>query len=310
MREIKVTDNDGNQRIDRFLAKYMEKAPKSLIQKYIRTKKVKINKKRAKADDIIKTGDIINLYIYNEVIDSYQTKESFNLSDKSLDYIYNDNHISIIYKAEGVLMHGAKDSLRDIYLSDLIKAKEFNPIIENSFTPSFANRLDRNTSGILVACKNAESLRIMNKVFRNRNVRRIYRMLVNGLINDTRVVDLPLAKIGKEKVVVSENGLDAKSIFKPLQIGKNYSLVEGELISGRKHQLRVHSSYIGHPIVGDLKYGYGEDLKDFGVFGQYLISNQLCFNDVDGHLSYLSNKCFSLPDKYFNKDLEDYYLSK
>lgn len=309
MKEIIIGDNESGQRIDRFLGKYLDLAPKSLIQKYIRTKKIKVNKKRVQPDTILKKDDILNIYVYDEVLDGYISKKEYMILNKGLNYIYSDENIALIYKESGVLMHGdEKETLINLFLSDLIKSKEFDSESEITFTPSFANRLDRNTAGIVVGCKNAESLRDINKLFRERKIDKKYRAIVNGKLNKKINLEKNIIKINDEIMGIDDTGMKAHSIFTPIKSTKNYSLIEANLITGRKHQLRVHLSYLGYPIIGDIKYGKGEDLTSFGHFGQYLIANKLEFGEVDGLLSYLSNKEFSLTNEFYNKKLEEYYI--
>lgn len=310
MREIIIEDNEAKQRLDRFLYKYLDKAPKSLIQKYIRKKKVKVNDKRAYPDYILKKGDLIKLYIYDETIYKYRSRKEFKILDESLDYIYEDDNIAIINKAPNIIMYGGDSpSLVDVFISDMIKKEEF--IVDNEliFTPSFANRLDRNTAGILIGCKNSESLRIINKLFKERKIEKGYRTMVNGqLLEETRV-DESIKEVANNRVEVRPDGKESLSIFRPIKLGDNYSLIDANLVSGRKHQLRVHLAHIGHPILGDSKYGKGEKLESFGVVGQYLISYKIIFKNVPGKLSYLTGQEFDLDPSYYNKDLEDYYLN-
>ena len=309
MKQIIIGDNEAGQRIDRFFGKYLDLAPKSLIQKYIRTKKIKVNKKRTTPDYVLKKEDTIYIYVYDEVLDSYISKKDYKIFDKGLNYVYSDENIAIIHKDSGILMHGDEDeTLINLFISDLIKSNEFDTEGEISFTPSFANRLDRNTSGLVVGCKNAESLRLINKLFKERKVVKKYRAIVNGCLD--REIDLKknISKASDELMEIDDKGMEAHSIFTPIKSTNKYSLVEANLITGRKHQLRLHLSYLGYPIIGDVKYGKGEDLRPFNHFGQYLIADKIKFGEIEGSLNYLSNKEFSLSDKYYNSKLEKYYI--
>lgn len=310
MQTVKINKNEADQRLDRFLAKFLDKASKSLIQKYIRTKKIKVNKKRASPDLVLKEGDQINIYIYDEVLNQYQSQKTYRVYEDSLDYIYEDNNISIIYKPSGMLMYGQDKSLVDLYISDLIKKKEFNPNHELSFTPSLANRLDRNTKGLVIGCKNAETLREINGLIKSRKLEKRYICLVNGIIDSKVELRNKLLIKDKDLVMISKDrGKEAISVFYPLKTSKSYSLVEADLVTGRKHQLRVHLASLNNPIVGDSKYGKGEDLRAFDEYGQYLIAYKLKFNELEGTLAYLSKKEFSLDRAYRNLELESYYLN-
>lgn len=306
MREFIIDKNEENQRLDRFLSKFLDKAPKSLIQKYIRKKKVKVNKKRQYPSYILQKNDRINIYIYDEVLAQYISKPQYKIYNQSLNYIYQDENIAIANKDFGILMYGEGKSLVNLFISDLIKSGVFKPEEELSFVPSFSNRLDRNTMGLVVGCKNAEALRLVNKAFKDRQIDKGYKALVKGSMKDKISINEGLIYGANNTVKVdkSPSAKESLTLVKPLKEGKNYSLVEVDLITGRKHQIRVHLSHIGHPILGDRKYGQGEDLTSYGLKGQYLIANKLAFKEMDGVLSYLNGKEFILDDsKYI--DLEN-----
>lgn len=310
MRQIKIDTNDENQRLDRFLYKYLDQAPKGLVQKYIRKKKIKVNKKRAYPDLILKKGDILNFYIYDEVLDKYISEQNFPILDKSLNYVYDDQNISIIYKPAGYLMYGSEmDNIKDLYISDLIKKGDFDPKKEKSFTPALANRLDRNTEGLVVGCKNASSLREVNRAFKDRDLEKVYRCLVKGRLDEKVVVDKPLIRINNKEVAVSDRGKPALSIFYPIKSSDKYTLIRALLVTGRKHQLRVHLSSISHPIIGDSKYGSADDMEKFNLKGQYLIAEKLNFKKLNPPLSYLNNKSFKIKEENIDKDLEDRILN-
>ncbi len=315
MREIIIELNDNNQRVDRFLNKYLNKAPQSLIQKYIRTKKVKVNKKRTSPDYMLKTGDIINIYVYDEVLDKYIDKKEFkNKSGIEINYIYDDENISVLYKKSGILTHPASTSdygktLLDAYIANLIAKGEYVPRIEKSFVPAFANRLDRNTSGMLIGCKNSNSLQNINLAIKNRTIERVYRTIVYGKIDKTILINKSLLKSDiKNRMNIDNDGIDAETIIRPIFQKSAYSLIEAELITGRTHQIRAHLSYIGHPIIGDRKYGR-KDINsrfrtEYNLDNQYLIAYKLKLNGLSGDLDYLNGSVFCLDSKYYNKELE------
>lgn len=310
MKEFIIEKNEENQRLDRFLSKYLDKAPKSLIQKYIRKKKVKVNKKKQDPSYILQKDDKVNIYIYDEVLSRYISKVNYKIYAQSLNYLYQDDNIAIIVKDFGWLMHGEGKSLVNLFISDLIKAGDFKPDGELSFVPSFSNRLDRNTKGLVVGCKNAEALRLVNKAFKDRNIDKGYKALVKGEINGKITINDALEYGPNNTVSISKSAKakDSLTIVHPVRKGNNYSLIEIDLVTGRKHQIRVHLSHIGHPILGDKKYGQGEDLTSYGLKGQYLIANKLTFKEMDGLLSYLSGKEFILDDKQY-EDLENVFLN-
>lgn len=323
MREIMVGKNDSNQRMDRFLNKYLPKAPKSLIQKYIRQKKIKLNKKRTKPDDVIFEGDKIQFYIYEEVLSEYEEDKKNLILENNLDIIYEDKNIILLNKTAGKLSHAASkadygNNLVDEMISYLISKEEYVPRIEKSFIPAISNRLDRNTSGIIIGCKNKNSLNNMNKAVANGHVEKYYLTIAKGNLKDKKVV----ANLNREnnRTVVSKTGKESISEFKNLKYEKGFSLVEVNLITGRTHQIRSHLNSIKHPIIGDGKYGDNglnrEFREKYGVNRQLLHAYKIILNGFDGELSYLNGKSFisKLPKDFskvvidlFGEDYESLY---
>ncbi|MDO5717911.1 MAG: RluA family pseudouridine synthase [Tissierellia bacterium] len=313
MREIIIDKNDDNQRLDRFLGKYLNKAPASLIQKFIRKKRIKVNKKRADPKLMLKEGDIINIYIYDEVLEEYIERHEYDSEDYNIELIYDDDNISIVYKDTGILTHPASkddygDTLVDEYIKMLIAKKEYIPRIEKSFTPAFANRLDRNTSGILIACKNHDSLKAINASIKKKGIKRKYRTIVYGNISEQLVIDKYLIKSdNKNRMNISNEGIEAKTIIRPILNKSGFSLVEAELITGRTHQIRAHLNSIGHPIIGDRKYGRSDINRkfiDIGLNNQYLIAYKLELGNLVDEFEYLNNMKFKLDESKYNEKLE------
>ncbi|MDU3153553.1 MAG: RluA family pseudouridine synthase, partial [Anaerococcus hydrogenalis] len=198
MIEVKISENDSNQRFDRFLRKYLKNAPLSIIQKNIRKKNFKINDKRAKKDDFVKKDDIIKMYIKDEDYKKWVRKEDFKPSDFNLDIIYEDENIIIIDKKSGVLSHAASSSdygknLVDQMTSYLYKTNKVNSR-DLTFRPSIVNRLDRNTAGLIIGAKNAKSLRALNKAIQQRKINKYYLTIVEGEIKKDFTVDTNISK--------------------------------------------------------------------------------------------------------------------
>lgn len=316
MKEFIIEKNDSNQRLDRFLGKYLNKAPSSFIQKLIRTKKVKVNKKRASKEQILNEGDLLNIYVYDEVLEGYIKEKKLKLnSGNKLDLIYDDENISIIYKKAGILVHPASKedygkTLVDDYIQLLLFKNEYVPRMEKSFTPAIVNRLDLNTSGLVIACKNSHSLRSLSKAIKEKKITKKYRTIVKGTLNSEKRVEKNLEKLeNKNMVVVSGEGKDSETIFRPLKIKNGYTLIEAELITGRTHQIRAHLKSIGLNIVGDRKYGTASVnaylKKEYALNNQYLIAYKLEINGLEDELSYLNGKIFELDKSYFNLKLEE-----
>lgn len=316
MKEFIIEKNDSNQRLDRFLGKYLNKAPSSFIQKLIRTKKVKVNKKRASKEQILNEGDLLNIYVYDEVLEGYIKEKKLKLnSGNKLDLIYDDENISIIYKKAGILVHPASKedygkTLVDDYIQLLLFKNEYVPRMEKSFTPAIVNRLDLNTSGLVIACKNSHSLRSLSKAIKEKKITKKYRTIVKGTLNSEKRVEKNLEKLeNKNMVVVSGEGKDSETIFRPLKIKNGYTLIEAELITGRTHQIRAHLKSIGLNIVGDRKYGTASVnaylKKEYALNNQYLIAYKLEINGLEDELSYLNGKIFEIDKSYFNLKLEE-----
>lgn len=314
MREFKITKNDSNQRLDRFMNKYLPKASKSIIQKFIRTKKIKVNKKRAEPNDLIFEGDIINIYVYDEVLEKYEEIKSFKAKDYNLDIIYEDENIAIINKQSGILTHAASKedygkNIVDYFIQYLINKGDYVPRLEKSFTPALANRLDRNTSGLLVGCKNAKSLRLLNDYFKERDISKFYSTICVGRVKN-QTINLAIDKDNdKNKVYIDKDGKKSLTKIESIKGNNDYTFLNIELITGRTHQIRAHLAYINHPVIGDIKYGnrrVNNELKrKFGLDSQLLHSKKIIFGNLDGSLKYLSNKEFIAEEPKLFKEIEN-----
>ena len=208
MIEVKINENDSNQRFDRFLRKYLKNAPLSIIQKNIRKKNFKINDKRAKKDDFVKNGDIITMYISEEDYQKWVRKNDFKASDFNLDIVYEDENIIIIDKKSGILSHAATPSdygknLVDQMTSYLYKTNKVNSR-DLTFKPSIINRLDRNTAGLIIGAKNAKALRILNKAISERKINKYYLTIVEGEIKKDFEINTKISK-NENKNMIREN---------------------------------------------------------------------------------------------------------
>jgi len=303
LQELIVNRNDDGQRIDRFLLKYLNEAPRSFIFKMLRKKNIKLNNKKAAPEDLIKEGDKIQIYLSDETIDKFKREIDIKKMSMDLNIIYEDENIIAVNKRAGVLSHSSQnmreENVVDGIISYLISKGDYAPRKEHNFIPGICNRLDRNTSGVIVAGKNYASMKNLNASMRDYKIGRFYRTIVKGTIaKEIQLVDYIVKDEEKNKVkIVDETTKNSKKIItriKPIKSNGDYTMVEIELITGRTHQIRVHLSSIGHPIIGDRKYGNQEVNQFFKnkykLTDQYLHGYKLSFIDPVGNLNYLMGK--------------------
>ncbi|KNF10156.1 23S RNA-specific pseudouridylate synthase [Gottschalkia purinilytica] len=307
MKEIVIDKNEHNQRIDRFLKKYLSNANKSFIYKMLRKKRIKLNGKKANPEDIVVEGDKINLYLSEETIDKFKKNEKEIIKNIRLDIIYEDDNIILINKPKGMLSHSTEKDYKESNIVDqlvgyLYAKGEYVPRLEKTFTPSICNRLDRNTSGLIIGAKNFTSLQLINKSIKEGNIKKYYKCIVKGNMTKNLKLKGYLKKNEKDnKVVVTKKSeKDSKEIntdIKVLKTNGEYTLLEIDLITGRTHQIRAHLSSIGHPIIGDTKYGnvkLNRELKEkYKLKDQFLHAYKIVFNGLEKELEYLNEQEFT-----------------
>ncbi len=322
MKSFEIKQNDANQRLDKFIRKSLPNLPQSLMYKYIRLKRIKVNRKRAEISTILRVGDIVDMYINDEFFVKPETRYDFMGASKNLDIVYEDENIILLNKKTGLLCHPDDREYVDTLITRLKRylydKGEFRPDDENSFTPALVNRIDRNTGGIVIAAKNAESLRIMNAQMKQRNLRKFYLCVVHGILERdsgllegylTKNEDKNIVKVTKKQ---TEGSKEIRTKYKALSkdFKHDLTLVEVELLTGRTHQIRAHFASIGHPLLGDGKYGTNKLNKDFGYKKQFLYSYKLIFNfdEEAGLLEYLNGRCFEVKDIWFVREFKNQTL--
>lgn len=323
MREFIINSNDSGQRLDKFISKAVKGLPKSLLYKLIRTKKIKVNRRRAEIGQMLNEGDVVLMFISEDFFTDSVTPSEYSRVKPDISIVYEDENIILVEKKEGVLVHSGdlggsepgsgavsaneRNTLIFHIQAYLYQKGEYNPETENSFAPALCNRIDRNTGGIVIAAKNAQSLRDMNERIKNGEVSKFYLCAVHGKPqNKSAALVAYLDKDSDNNTVkVYKNAGSAprsarKIITKYSVLGynseKNLSLLEVDLVTGRTHQIRAHLDFIGHPLLGDGKYGINKADAGMGYQHQALYSYKIRFDFHDenrGILSYLGGKTFT-----------------
>lgn len=316
MIKLTIGENQGNQRLDRFLKKYFAKASLGYIYKLIR-KDVKVNGKRKTQETILEVGDELVIYISEEEARSLQKEVKKVNAKKQFTVIYEDENILIAQKPFGLLTHGdgreKKNHLANQVIDYLISTGEYDPRVDRTFTPSPANRLDRNTTGLVIFGKKAAALQELNTMIRERDaIEKIYMTIVSGKVENGLQLRDSMVKDERTNVVTitaDEDGKSMETDITPIaysNIGKPYTLVEAKIRTGRTHQIRVQLAGAGYPIIGDIKYGkpvINNYMKSkYDLTTQLLHAYKLVFAECrqDGPLAYLQGKEFvcPLPDRF------------
>lgn len=321
MKEIKITKNEENQRLDKFLLKYMNTAPKAFIYKMFRKKRIKYNGKKAEGSEMLQAGDTLTLFLAEETMTSFMEVRVLQEAARHFGLVYEDDDIVVVAKPAGLLTHPEKssdtDTLVDQVLYYLYQKGQYAPSLDSSFTPALCNRLDRNTSGIIIAGKTLKGVQSVNEAIRNRKTDKFYLTLVQGEIMEAGEVSAFLTKdSGKNQVRLSQaagaDGKESVTKYRPIAWGKGYTLLEIQLITGKTHQIRAHMQSIGHSVVGDRKYG---DLavnetfrKEYGLSNQFLHGAKVVFLEETGALAYMAGEVLTAPlPKVFQQIIDDLF---
>ncbi len=317
MKELHIQKNDAGQRLDRFVSKAVPLLPESLLQKYIRLKRIKRNGKGARRDVRLVEGDVLQLYISDEFFEKPREENSYlKVGTPRLDVVYEDENILLADKKPGVLCHSAGvwdyNTLIANIQAYLAQKGEWKPREENAFTPALCNRIDRNTGGIVIAAKNAEALRILNEKIRAREIEKYYLCAVQGRPKPAsgRLENYLFKDAGKNQVYIKQKpepgARTAVTEYRTLCSAGALSLLECRLLTGRTHQIRAQMAHAGWPLLGDGKYGSERFNKGFDEKGQALYSYRLVFEfPTDaGILNYLRGREFRVErvdfdEKYF-----------
>ncbi|MCR4879729.1 MAG: RluA family pseudouridine synthase [Bacilli bacterium] len=307
MKKYIVKKDESGQTLEKYVKKIMPAVPLSVIEKLFRKKDIKINGHRKDKKAIISPDDEVSIYITDADYDRFNSEKKEIVASNYIEQfiVYEDENILIVNKPRGMLVQKDKASgkaLDDFVLSYL---KYKNEYIEDNkaFTPGPAHRLDRNTAGLVIFGKNIATLQYLMSIMQDKNrIEKRYLALVKGKVDKPGKIDVPLKKIENKSLVkvdkVTNGAKEAITLYEPIKVYKDYTLLSVRLLTGRTHQIRVHMAYINHPVIGDNKYGdfllNKEIEKKYGLTNQFLVANFLKFHNLDYPLDYLSEKEFEI----------------
>lgn len=311
MKTVQVTRQEAGQRLDKYLGKYLSRAPKSFFYKMLRKKNIVLNGKKAEGREKLAEGDEITLYLSDETVAKFREenggqdeerrrrnsdgqKEGEDSSKIQLSVVFEDENILVVNKPVGLLSQKADRS--DVTLSEYITDYVMTPEQqrESTFRPGICNRLDRNTTGLVAAGKNMESLQYLNRLFRERDLEKYYLCLVKGKVLTRENIDGYLKKDqSHNRVSISDRKMEGAvriiTVYEPLDNifwkGQHYTLLKVRLVTGKSHQIRAHLQSMGHPVAGDTKYGekslFHLFRREFGVRYQLLHAWKLCLGSPE-----------------------------
>lgn len=326
MREIVIEKNEAGQRLDKFLAKYMNEAAKSFFYKMMRKKNITLNGKKCEGNEKLAEGDVVKLFLAEDTIEKFSSVQVQEVKKVDLDILYEDDEIILVNKPAGMLSQKAKEtdeSLVEYLIDYLLGSGKLTESGLRAFRPSVCNRLDRNTSGIVAAGKSLAGLQMLSGVFKDRSIHKYYQCLVSGEIRDVKTVDGWLLKDEKKNQVRILTDVEAKRFggkggdeepkrirtkYEPIATDGRFTLLKVTLLTGRSHQIRAHLASLGHPIVGDSKYGGVSKVNPSGrtVKYQLLHSYRLEFPKLAEPFAYLSGRVFEAPlPGYFGSVLKE-----
>jgi len=304
MKEIVILPCDAGQKAEKFVRKYLGDAPLGFIFKAFRKKDIKANGHWIPKDYVLQAGDVVRLYVTDQQLEDFKHPRLAEKKPFPYGIAYEDDNVLIVDKPSGLLVYGdekeKRNTLTQKVLDYLYFKDQFDPV-NHAFVPSPAHRLDRNTSGLVIFAKTDAALKDLETLFKDReDISKKYLALVDGIVEQGGLIEKPLKKNSESGLVtvtpLSEGGKEAKTSYEPIKRFAHSTLIECVLYTGRTHQIRVHLASIGHPILGDGKYGNYLDNRKFrslyGLDYQFLRAHEITFGKLSGVLSPLSGKTF------------------
>lgn len=315
MKTLVIDKNHANQRIDKYLKKLLCQAPPQLIYKMLRKKDVKVNGMKIKENYILQENDIVSLFLYEDKFQEYTKPQTIFDLKIEFNVLYEDQHILVVSKPAGLLVHEDKEedinTLSHQVLTYLYQKEEYDPYQDLGFVPGPVHRLDRNTSGIVIFGKTMKALQDLNEMMKKRHcIDKTYLTICKGNMSSSDLIGYMKKEENQSLVkVVSQStpgALMMHTIVEQVQTNYQFSLLKVKLVTGRTHQIRVHLASVGHPIIGDSKYGDFElnkkIKKQYHLSHQFLHAYQIRFVKPIGCLKYLQDKIITSP---LPQNLED-----
>lgn len=307
MRLVIVAKNEAGQRLDKMLSKYLNTAPKSFLYKMMRKKNIVLNGKKCDGSEHLAEGDEIKLFLAEETIAKFSPASLPKVKPQALDIIYEDEHLLLVNKPAGMLSQKARpqdESLVEYIIAYLLDSGQLGEGDLRAFRPSVCNRLDRNTTGLIVAGKSLTGLQTMAGIFKDRTIHKKYRCVVAGNLTQKQLITGFLVKNEADNRVFicpeeQAGSTEIRTEYRPLAGNGHYTYLEVTLITGKTHQIRAHLASIGHPLIGDAKYGndkVNQKVKQqYQLKWQLLHSWQLQMPELTGTMAYLSGRTFTAP---------------